>query len=154
MAWKKPKKVKEEGSVNPMPFPQTLTIRYFQLVNNRQFTEAQRELQRIRETIKKTDWNRGYYRALTGMLLAQKNNGNQYTFLQNLDIEDRAALRQHQTDFLQHVQKRFHADYDRGYFSAWHDYIRLLLKSREAKTQNDVSSQTTMAQYARTSQTH
>lgn len=135
-----------------MPFPQALTIRYFQLVNNRQFTEAQRELQRIRKTIKKTDWNRGYYRALIGMLLAQKNNGNQYTFLQNLDVEDLSALKQHRTEFLKHLQNRFHADYDRGYFSAWHDYIRLLLRARETKTQGEASGQTTMARYAQASQ--
>jgi hypothetical protein len=137
-----------------MPFPQALTIRYFQLINNRQFTEARRELQRIREKSKKSDWNRGYHRALIGMLLAQKNNGSQYTFLQNLDTEHISALKQHQTEFIKHTQNRFHADYDRGYFSAWHDYIRLLLKTREAKRQDEAHSQTTMAHYAQASQRH
>jgi len=114
-----------------MAFPKALTTRYFQLITNRQFTEAQRELQRIKEQIKKTEWNHGYYRALKGMLLAQKHNGNPYTLLQNLNTNDKTTLKQHKQEFQKHVQNRFRDDYDRGYFSAWHDYTRLLIKTQE-----------------------
>jgi len=115
-----------------MPLPQAFITRYFQLINSRQFAEAQRELQRIREKIAKTEWNRGYYRALLGMLLAQKHNGTQYTFLPNLDPTDKHALKQYKGEFQIQIQNRFHDDYDRGYFTAWQDYMRLLLKTAEA----------------------
>jgi hypothetical protein len=112
-----------------MPLPQALIVRYFQLINNRQFTEAQRELARIKEKIPRTEWTRGYYRALLGMLLAQKHNGNQYTFLTSLNPNDKHALKQYKGEFQSQTQSRFHDDYDRGYFTAWQDYMRLLLKT-------------------------
>ncbi len=145
-----------------MAFPKTLTIRYFQLINNRQFTEAHRQLQRIKEQIKKTEWNKGYYKALTGMFLAQKHNGNPYTFLQNLNLSNKTTLKQLKTEFQTHIQSRFHEDYDRGYFSAWHDYTRLLLRTIEENKPKEPQilepqktspqGQTSLAQYAETSQ--
>ncbi|UCG36278.1 MAG: hypothetical protein JSV64_06605 [Candidatus Bathyarchaeota archaeon] len=139
-----------------MSFPQALTVRYFQLVNNRRFTEAQRELQRIKGKIEMNDWNKGYYRALQGMLLARKHNGNQYTLLHNLDKEDRETLAYHREEFLKYVRGRFAKDFDRGYFSAWNDYIRLLLKSCE-ETDSEIhpqepGAQTSITKYTETSQ--
>ncbi len=133
-----------------MTIPKALITRYFQLINNRQFTEAQRELQRIKEKIPRTEWNRGYYRALLGMLLAQRHNGNQYTFLSNINPNDKQALKQHKNEFQKHVQSRFAEDYDRGYFSAWHDYTRLLIQTTdETKPQPpNPQGQTSLAQYA------
>jgi len=132
-----------------MPLPQALITRYFQLINNRQFTEAQRELQRIKVKITKTEWNRGYYRALLGMLLAQKHDGNQYTFLTNINPADKQALKQHKNEFLAHVQSRFAEDYDRGYFSAWHDYTRLLIRTMD-ETKPETKTQTSQVQYSST----
>ena len=57
-----------------MPIPQALVSRYFQLIVSRQFTEAERELERVKQKMQKTDWNRGYFRALYGMYLSRKNN--------------------------------------------------------------------------------
>lgn len=155
-----------------MPLPQAFIARYFQLINNRQFTEAQRELQRIKEKIPRTEWTRGYYRALLGMLLAQKHNGNQYTFLNTINAADKTALKQYKTEFHAQTQNRFHDEYDRGYFTAWQDYTRLLLKtidvtkapqplqtnqqpaSETQKTKpQDAEQQTSLVQYAQTEPT-
>ncbi len=137
-----------------MAFPKALTTRYFQLITSRQFTQAKRELERIKEQTKRTEWNKGYYRALRGMLLAQRNNGNVYTLLQNLNTLDKTTLKKHKHDFQNHMQNRFHDDYDRGYFSAWHDYTRLLIRTQEEtklKPNQDKSiqeRQTNLAHYA------
>lgn len=136
-----------------MAFPKVLTTRYFQLITSRQFTQAKRELERIKQQIKKTEWNKGYYRALRGMLLAQKQNGNSYTLLQNLNTSDEVVLKKHKHDFRKHTQNRFHDDYDRGYFSAWHDYTRLLIKIHEetqpppTSDQINLEKQTNLAHY-------
>ena len=136
-----------------MTIPQPLVTRYLQLINNRQFTEAHRQLQRIKQKTPKTEWNHGYYKALQGMLLAQKRNDNQYAFLQNLNLKDKTALQQHKKEFLAHVQNRFNEDFDRGYFSAWHDYTRLLiktLKEQNPKPNTDSKGQTSITHYAET----
>lgn len=132
-----------------MSFPSTLVTSFFQLVNNRQFTEAQRQLQRLKEKIQRTEWNHGYYRALVGLYLAGKANGNNYTFLSSLKTEDTEILERHRNDFLRHVHRRFHDDFDRGFFSAWSDYTRLLIATRkEHKSKTDSAGQTTIIQYS------
>lgn len=140
-----------------MALPQTLITRYFQLISNRQLTEAQRELQRIKEKISRTEWNHGYYRALLGMLIVKRHNGNQYPFLTNFNPYDKQTLKQYKTEFLAHVQSRFAEDYDRGYFTAWQDYMRLLLKTADearptANSQPNPQAQTSLVQYSESTQ--
>ncbi|MBT0160615.1 hypothetical protein G4O51_11610 [Candidatus Bathyarchaeota archaeon A05DMB-2] len=109
-----------------MPISQALVTRYFQLLVNRQFTEAQRELERLKQKIQKTEWNRGYFRALRGMYLSRKNNNDSYAFFSKLDLSDKVALHAYRKEFLEHMQNGLHGDFDRGYFSAWADCMRIL----------------------------
>jgi len=110
-----------------MPVPSALVTRYFQLVVNRQFTEAKRELERIKQKMHKTEWNRGYFKALYGMLLARRSNNNDsYAFFSKLNLNDKAALHGYRREFLEHVKNRLHGDFDRGFFSAWADCMRVL----------------------------
>jgi hypothetical protein len=108
-----------------MPVPSALVTRYFQLIANRQFTEAERELDRIKQKMQKTEWNRGYFRALFGMFLSRKSNGDAYTFFTKLDLADKATLHHYRREFLEHVGNKLHGDFDRGYFSAWADGMRV-----------------------------
>ena len=109
-----------------MPISQALVTRYFQLLVNRQFTEAERELERLKQRMQKTEWNRGYFRALYGMYLSRKSNGDAYALFSRLDFSDKAALHAYRREFLEHVKNGLHGDFDRGYFSAWSDCMRVL----------------------------
>jgi hypothetical protein len=110
-----------------MPVPSALVTRYFQLLINRQFAEAERELERLKQKMHKTEWNRGYFRALYGMLLVRRlNNSDAYAFFSKLDLNDKASLNAYRREFLEHVKNRLHGDFDRGYFSAWADCMRVL----------------------------
>jgi hypothetical protein len=111
-----------------MPISQALVTRYFQLIFNRQFTEATRELERLKQKMQKTEWNRGYFRALYGMYLSRKNNGDAYAFFSKLDLTDKTALHAYRREFLDHMQNGLHGDFDRGYFSAWADCMRILTR--------------------------
>jgi len=136
-----------------MTFPQALTTRYFQLINDRQLTEAHRTLQRIKEKIPKTKWDHGYYKALQGILLAQKTNGNQHTFLSNINPNDKTTIEKYKNEFSKRVKSRFHDDFDRGFFSAWTDYTQLLIKTmNERKPKTNTEGQTSIIQYAETTQ--
>jgi len=112
-----------------MVAPQTLVTRFFQLVNQRQFAEAERELQRIKHKMQNNEWNRGYYIALFGIMLSTKTNNDQYLFLQKFNKNDVKTLKAYRKSFLKQVNSRLNADYDRGFFSAWADYTRILLKT-------------------------
>jgi hypothetical protein len=109
-----------------MPVPQALVTRFFQLIVARQFTEAERELERLKQKMHKTEWNRGYFRALYGIYLSRKTNGDAYAFFPKLDLTDKAALHSYKREFLDHVGSKLHGDYDRGFFSAWADCMRVL----------------------------
>jgi hypothetical protein len=109
-----------------MPIPSALVTRFFQLLVNRQFTEAERELEKVKQKMHKTEWNRGYFRALYGMFLSRKTNGDAYAFFPTLDLSDKATLHRYRHDFLGHVGSKLHGDFDRGFFSAWADCMRVL----------------------------
>ena len=110
-----------------MPIAQALVTRYFQLIVSRQFTEAERELERVKQKMQKTEWNRGYFRALYGMYLSRKNSAtDDYAFFTKLDFSDKIALNSYRKEFLAHMGNGLHGDFDRGYFSAWADCMRIL----------------------------
>ncbi|TRO53217.1 hypothetical protein E2P63_02590 [Candidatus Bathyarchaeota archaeon] len=109
-----------------MPISQALVARYFQLIVNRQFAESTRELERLKQKMHKTEWNRGYFRALYGMYLSRKTNGDVYAFFSRLDLTDKEAIHGYRREFLDHMRNGLHGDFDRGYFSAWADCMRIL----------------------------
>jgi hypothetical protein len=111
-----------------MPIPQALVTRYFQLIVNRQFTEAERELERLKQKMQKTEYNRGYFRALYGMLLSRRSSNDNYALLSKLDLTDKASLHMYRREFLEHTRNGLHGDFDRGYFSAWSDCMRILAR--------------------------
>lgn len=111
-----------------MPIPQALVARYFQLIVSRQFTEAERELERVKQKMQKTEWNRGYFRALYGIYLSRKSNTDDYAFFSKMDLSDKVILHTYRKEFLDHMRNGLHGDFDRGYFSAWADCIRILTR--------------------------
>ncbi len=117
-----------------MPIPQALVTRYFQLIVNRQFTEAERELERLKQKMHKTEYNRGYFRALYGMCLSRKSGNDNYAFFSKLDLTDKPALHMYRREFLEHTQNGLHGDFDRGYFSAWSDCMRILARLESPNT--------------------
>jgi hypothetical protein len=140
-----------------MPVPSALITRYFQLLVNRQLTEAERELERLKQKMHKTEWNRGYFRALYGMLLARRSNNNgTYAFFSRLDLSDKAVLHAYKREFLDHMKNRLHGDFDRGFFSAWADCMRVLGKmdipNMPSENSSNANSATPEGKKAETSQ--
>jgi hypothetical protein len=118
-----------------MPIPQALVTRFFQLILNKQFAEAERELERLKQKMQKTEWNRGYFRALYGMLLVRRsNNSDSYAFFSKLDVSDKEALQNFRREFLNHVKNRLHGDFDRGFFAAWADFTRVVSRLNISNT--------------------
>ncbi len=114
-----------------MPISRVFVTRFFQLVTNRRFAEAERVLERIKLKVQETEWNKGYFQALNGILLTQRSNEDQYAFLPNLDLNNENELKKYRREFLKQARNKIHADYDRGFFSAWADYMRVSIKMRK-----------------------
>jgi len=132
-----------------MPISKILATQYFQLVAKRQFAEAERILERIKLKAEKTERNRGYLQALHGILLSNKSNkfnNDQYTFLANTNLNDKPAIEKHRREFLKHSRNSLHAEYDRGFFTAWADFTRILLKLEDIPQPQTMHIETQIAQ--------
>jgi len=119
------KRKRESDRIRPPP---NLVRRFFNLVLNRQFAEAERTLGKTRKRLDRVEWGRGYTQALNGMILTQRSNSDRYAFLSNLDLEDVEMLERSNKEFIRHSEDVLHTDYDRGFFSAWVDFTSLLLR--------------------------
>jgi hypothetical protein len=43
-----------------------------------------------------------------------------------MDLKDKSALNGYRREFLEHVKNKLHGEFDRGFFSAWADCMRVL----------------------------
>jgi hypothetical protein len=55
-------------------------------------------------------------------------NSDRYSFLSTADLNDKKHLKNYRREFLNHMESRLHDEYDRGYFEAWSDYMKILPK--------------------------
>ena len=108
---------------------------YFQLLIQRNFAEAERELQRIKQERTPTKWSQGYYNALEGMLIALKSSDNRYLYINRIDHKK-----------IDELQKRFNklsknllqGDFDKGFFTAWSEYLNKIKSNKtEVKSLNE-----------------
>jgi hypothetical protein len=68
------------------------------------------------------------------MLARKANNNDSYSFFSKIDFSDKAVLNSYRREFLDHVKSRTHGDFDRGFFSAWSDCMRVLGRMNIADT--------------------
>ncbi|MEM2110389.1 MAG: hypothetical protein QXX08_00725 [Candidatus Bathyarchaeia archaeon] len=131
------KKTVKEGSKFSVPL--VLTTRFFQLVFERKFAEAERMFERITVKMRRNgnnEFNSGYLLALKGIILSNRQSSDSNSFLTNLNFDDVEALKKYYKEFLKNAENRLHADYDRGYFSALSEYTRVILKMVQDKNKN------------------
>ena len=119
---------RDEGK---MPISQALVTRFFQLITNRQFAEAERELERLSKDVRKNEFNVGFLSALNGMILAQKSNNEGYVFFSKANLNNKQELIRYRREFSGHEKNKLHSEYDRGFFKAWAEYMRVLIKLEE-----------------------
>jgi len=132
------KKTRRDGNRSPMPL--ALITRLFQLVSERKFAEAERIFERINAKMKEKEndeFNSGYLQALKGIILSHRSGeASSDTFLSNLDLNDVDALKKYHREFRDNAENRLHGEYDRGYFSALSEYVRVILKTVQSRITN------------------
>jgi hypothetical protein len=77
---------------------------------------------------------------LYGMYLSRKNNGDANALFSKLDLSDTEALHGYRREFLDHMRNGLHGDFDRGYFSAWADCMRILIRMNIPRAQSSNNS--------------
>jgi hypothetical protein len=127
--------VKPQSSI-----PEEVTRRFFQNVDMRAWTDAEKELDTIRQKAENTAWCKGYVKALEGLLLTYKSNDDKYIYLPKaLSNPTEESVNQLRGEFAEFASNEIHGEYDRGYFKALEDYLTLLSTEKHAPSPTPVT---------------
>src|SRR5437879_12644443 len=147
------KRTKSNGvdSGGPNVIPQVPVNRFLEHVEARAWTDAEKELDVIRQKSDNSQWSRGYVKALEGLMLTYRNNDDKYIFLPKvLANRTEDAIRNIKKEFSEFVANELHGEYDRGYFKALDDYFTLLasMKNQRPPAEAATPEQVTLDQSA------
>lgn len=93
----------------------------------RAWTDAEKELDGIRQKAENAAWYKGYVKALEGLLLTYRTNDDKYIYLPRiLASRGEESISQLRKEFGEFAANEIHGEYDRGYFKALEDYVTLL----------------------------
>jgi hypothetical protein len=107
--------------------PQIQVNKFLEHVEERAWTDAEKELDIIRQKSENTQWSRGYVKALEGLMLTYRNNDDKYIFLPKfLANRTEETINSLKKEFSEFATNELHGEYDRGYFKALDDYFTLL----------------------------
>jgi hypothetical protein len=96
-------------------------------VEARAWTDAEKELDVIRQKAENALWYKGYVKALEGLLLTYRTNDDKYIYLPRiLASGGEESINQLRQNFGEFAANEIHGEYDRGYFKALEDYVTLL----------------------------
>ena len=121
-----------------------LINRILKLFIERKLKDARKSLEKLELTLTDKEWNKGYFNALQGMSLSLKSKNSRYIYLNQIPTDDPKKIDDIRKKFLKQAQNSLHTDFDKGFFSAWSDYLKLL-KNNIAKTR--VSKDTSLLKY-------
>ena len=118
--------------------------KYLQHVGQRAWTDAEKELDTIKQKSDSTQWSRGYVKALEGLMLTYRNDDDKYIYLPktltNKSGPENEALRK---EFAEFAVNEIHGEYDRGFFKALEDYLSQVATLRPAQESAEQEKTTT-----------
>jgi len=97
----------------------------------RAWTDAEKELEAIRQKSDNAAWYKGYLKGLEGLLLTYRTNDDKYIYLPKaLTNQTEESVNLLRKEFGEFATNEIHGEYDRGYFKALEDYVTLLSSLR------------------------
>ncbi len=121
-----------------------LVNRVLKLFIERKLKDAEKTLEKLELTMAEKEWSKGYFNALQGITLALKSKDSRYLYLTQIPMDDSKKIDDIRKKFLKQTQNSLHKDFDKGFFSAWSDYLKLL-KNKIAKQRK--SEDTSLLKY-------
>ena len=105
-------------------------INFFECLNARRFSDAEKALQVIKETrFEDSDFKKGYINALEGLLLSHRT-GDERDFLQKAPF-DKKSMKNYSKDFKEFVKNGYRSPFDVGYFLAWSDMLQYRMATED-----------------------
>jgi hypothetical protein len=129
--------------------PESDIDKYLRLVVERKIGDAEKEIEELRPKFSNTEWNRGYVKALEGLLLTRKANDDNYLFFAKKDF-DKKSLKALMKEFANSAESPLYGDYDRGFFSGLAQLAKIMeeegVYSLMNNTRNHAEEAKTVAQ--------
>jgi len=128
------RKTKQKDADRQSPtIPKLEVNKFLQQVEQRAWTDAEKELDNIRQKSDGGQWSRGYVKALEGLLLTFRGNDDKFIYLPRIMVASTPeVLMELKNEFAQFSASDIHGDYDRGFFKALEDYLILAPNGRQA----------------------
>ncbi len=115
--------------------PRESVTRFFASVESRAWTDAEKELDSIRQDSQDTPWTKGYVKALEGLLLTYRNDDDKYIFLPKaLANNSDETVKSLKKEFNEFASNELHGEYDRGYFRALEDYLSAIADGKSSRS--------------------
>src|SRR6267143_807325 len=123
----------KDADRQPPTIPKLEVSRFLQQVEQRAWTDAEKELDNIRQKSDGGQWSRGYVKALEGLLLTFRGNDDKYIYLPRiLSTSTPEVVTELKNEFTQFSASDIHGDYDRGFFKALEDYLSLVPTGKQS----------------------
>ena len=100
-----------------------LVTHFFILLTQGKKTAAKKTLEEVKVEPETSPWRKGYINALEGMITALELTNDQDTFINQIKTD---RIDEFRRLFLKQSFNELNTDFDKGYFSAWAEYIQSL----------------------------
>jgi len=129
--------------------PESDIDKYLRLVVERKIADAEKEIETLKPKFSNTEWNRGYVKALEGLLLTRKANDDNYLFFAKKEF-DKKSLKALMKESANNAESPLYGDYDRGFFSGLAQLVKIMeeedVYSLTNNTRNHAEEAKTVAQ--------
>jgi len=107
---------------------------FFPLLEERKWAAAERFVKYIEKMELDEKWLKGYTNALTGMIIALRDEASSaQPYILEVRNHDRSKLQETKKFFNRALQKELGISFDMGYFQAWLDYVGHLLQKQNVR---------------------
>ena len=112
---------------------------YFQLIVEKRLSEAEKKLDEIKQNSSRSEREKGYLKALEGLLLTYRSSDDRFLYLNNVEFtaKNTEMLKK---EFSDQASYPLFEDYDQGYFLALSDFVKVVSRLRpwhSLKRKND-----------------
>jgi hypothetical protein len=129
--------------------PEADIDKYLRLVIERRIADAEKEIEQLRPKLGNTEWNRGYVKALEGLILTRKANSDNYLFFAKKEF-DKKSIKTLMKEFANNSESPLYGDYDRGFFGGLARLTKIMeqeeVYSLNNNTRNHAEEAKTVAQ--------
>ena len=112
-----------------MPRTSDEVSRFFQLVLGKKLADAEKALEQIKKGFDDSENNRGYLKGLEGLLLGSRSADDRYLYFNRIQLTSKLAT-EVKREFQVEATNELQAPYEKGYFMAMTDFMRVVTKVR------------------------